>query len=281
MLRQPPVRTRTIDGRPTRGATTPPPSVEIQLAHLEDQLDALRTQVRQAQQLASLGTAAAMIAHEVNNLLTPLRSYAQYALETQDPELQQKALAVTLNNVALLVSMSERVLQIGAPRTTQARSGVLLDIVQAARQSLCRDLAKDGITFVCDVASELTAWVDPLQLQQVLFNLFLNARKAMAEVHGGRLSVSAERSNDRIELRVRDTGGGISPELLPRVFVAFQTSKTDKGGGHGRCAGLGLALCRDLIEQNQGTIGVESQPGQGTTFTMSLPASPPAETTAP
>lgn len=269
MVRKPPARTSATDD-----AVTPPDAanaIEAQLARLEGQLDQLKAQVRQAQQLAGLGTAATMIAHEVNNLLTPIRSYAQYALDTDDRELQRKALKVTLRNVHILVAMSDRLLKISAAKPAAREAVVVRTVVQDAYDGLCRDLSKDGIGFSVEVAESLTAWVDPLQLQQVLFNLFLNARNAMADSHGGKLTVSAGREGDRVALEVKDTGNGIPPDLLSRLFEPLQTSKPMASIGGQRCAGLGLALCRDLVEENGGTITVTSKPGAGTTFRIILP----------
>ena len=248
-----------------------------QLDRLQGQLNRLRIQVRQAQQLAGLGTAAAMIAHEFSNLLTPIRSYAQAALDADDAELHRKALTVTLKNARMLTAMSERVLEISAAKPPDRQAVALRTTVDDAVASLCRDLGKDGIRLALNLDDSLTVWGDPLQLQQVFFNLFLNARNAMSPSHNGRLTVSGATDGDRVVVKVKDTGPGIPPDLLPHVFDPLQTSKPLDGNGQQRCAGLGLALCRDLIEENAGTIAVASEPGIGTTFTITLPA--PARTT--
>lgn len=279
MVRQPPVRTRTredemTDARPPQPDITA--TVETQLGKLEGQLDQLRAQVRQAQQLAGLGTAAAMIAHEFSNLLTPIRSYAQKALEDDDRELQRKALSVTLKNVDMLVRMADRVLEIGAAKPSERQVVSVRAVIEDAAASMCRDVGKDGIRFSVSIDESLTAWVDRLQLQQILFNLFINARKAMVPSHNGRLNVTGRREGDRVVVTVRDTGAGISPELLPYVFDPLQTSKPMSSNGQQRCAGLGLTLCRDLVEENGGSISVTSELGAGTTFTIELPTTGPA-----
>jgi signal transduction histidine kinase len=121
-----------------------------------------------------------------------------------------------------------------------------------------------------DVDDSISAWADALQLQQVLFNLFLNAREALRDNHNGRLAVSASCQDGVIAINVRNTGRTIPPELLPRIFEPFQTSKPIEHNGRQRCGGLGLALCRDLIEENHGTISVTSDPQVGTVFTITL-----------
>ncbi len=270
MITEPSVRTPRTNKRTT--AFESAPTVEVQLSKLQAQFDLLKVQVRQVQQLSSLGAAAAMIAHEVNNLLTPVLSYTRTALNADDVELQNKALRATLNNVEMLIAMSERVLEIGTSGPPARESVSVRTAAQDAAASLCRDLAKDGIRFSIDVDEALTVWADSLQLQQVLFNLFLNAREAMAKSHSGRLTVSAARQEEQVIIEVRNTGEAIPPDLLPHIFDPFQTSKPVTRQGRRRCGGLGLALCRDLVEENSGTISVTSGPDMATTFTIVLPA---------
>ncbi len=271
MVRTPPSSRRPITPVPTAAVSL---AVETHLLNLEDQLSQLRAQVRQAQQLSSLGTAAAMIAHEVNNLLTPIVSYAQFALQDDDPKLKEKALQVTIKNAKMLVAMSERVLEIGAAKRSEPALVLAHDIVVEAAASQCRDLEKDGITLRNQIDPTATVFADPLQLQQVFFNLLLNARHAMKASHSGSITVSATQQTGSMVINLRDTGPGIDPSMIGQVFEPLQTSKPIEGSSdnqRARCAGLGLALCRDLIEENGGSISVSSEINQGTTFTIQLP----------
>ena len=124
----PPVR------QPPNGQVVP--SVEEQFAQLESQFQVLKAQVRQAQQLSSLGTAAATIAHEFNNLLTPILSYAQVALGAEDMEIKNKALSVTLKNVQMLIAMSERILEISAAKPAKKEDVLVKQAVDDARAGL-------------------------------------------------------------------------------------------------------------------------------------------------
>lgn len=253
-------------------------SVEVRLSQLQAQFDLLKAQVRQAQQLAGLGTAAAMIAHEFSNLLTPILNYCRAAVDSSDVDLKQKALTVTLKNVEILTAMSERVLELNAAKPPKREPVRLRDVIDDALAALCRDLGKDGIQSAIRVEDSLHAFADRLQLQQVLFNLLLNAREAMAESHGGRLAISAGADGDRVALDIRNTGVPIPSDFLPHVFEPLQSSKPGTTGRRQRCSGLGLALCRDLVEENGGTIGVTSDAETGTTFRIILPlTSSPAE----
>lgn len=279
MVKTKPARFRTSD-------RSLPPARERQsfdslVKTLESQLDELRAQVRQAQQLAGLGTAAATIAHEFNNFLTPIRSYAQAALGGDDPELMRKALEVTLRHVEILTSMSDRLLEVSSATTSEPKDCALRTIANDAVESLCRDVQKDGIRLRIEVEDTLMAHVDPLQMQQVLFNLLLNARSAMAGKHNGVLRISGRRDGPCVVLEVSDTGKGISPAMLPHIFEPYRSTKTGKTNGRKRCSGLGLALCRDLVEDNGGTISVTSEEGSGTTFTIMLLAAKDASPTLP
>jgi len=266
MAKESPTRTRPGDS-----AVAP---VEDRFAHLSAQFDLLKVQVRQAQQLANLGTTAAMLAHEVNNLLTPIRAYAEYALTSDDHELMRKALAVTNKNAQMVIAMSSRILEISAAKPRKTEPVQVRTVVEDAVASLCRELSKDGIDLSVNVEESLTIQADPLQLQQVLFNLLLNAREALSATHSGRLTISATRRGDNVIIEVRNTGDSIPRELLPHLFEPFQTSKPVERAGRRRCGGLGLALCRDLIEENSGTINVSSDAEKGTVFTITLPALP-------
>jgi len=266
MVKPTPVRTRT----PAKDLS--PAYIEQQLDALQNQFEALKAQVRQAQQLSSLGTAAAMIAHEINNLLTPMLGYAEYAVVSNDPEFQTKALTRTVRNVRKLIKMTDRILQLGAARTTKTERVFVRPAVEEGLESLCRDLRKDGITVDIDVPEERAVLADRLDLEQVLFNVFLNARQAMAKEHGGRLTITADRADDHVVITIHNTGDPIPPDVLPTVFDALATTKPTNREGKARCGGLGLALCRELMEENDGFISVASTPADGTTFRLTLPA---------
>lgn len=252
-----------------------PELIEVKLSDLSKQFELLKSQVRQAQQLTGLGTAAATIAHEVNNLLTPVLAYAEYAQSSDDVALMKKAISVTAKNTRMLVRMSQRVLEISSASPACHGAVRLRRVVDDAIESLCRDLSKDGIESTIDVDGSVEVWGDHLQLQQVVFNLLLNAREAMVAQNGGRLTISARRDDDQVVLTIHNTGPAIPPEVLPNIFDLLQSTKPSKRSGQKRCGGLGLALCRDLVEENGGTIKATSDDSRGTCFALHLPASKP------
>jgi signal transduction histidine kinase len=281
MERPPSVRVPPVDAASvtTESDATRPSGhqLETQVAGLQAQFELLKAQVRQAQQLAGLGTAAAMIAHEVSNLLTPILSYAKVAQTSDNAQLHKKALDVTVKNVQMLIAMSDRVLEISAAKPAQREPVCLRNATEDALASLCRDLSKDGIRLTVRVDESVMVRADALQIRQVLFNLFLNAQQVMAPEHSGSLTVSAEPTGDRVILRVANTGKPVEPDRLPHIFDPFESTKSAESNGRRRCSGLGLALCRDLVEENEGTIEVASDAETGTVFTISLPRSAPTD----
>jgi two-component system, NtrC family, sensor kinase len=118
----------------------------------------------------------------------------------------------------------------------------------------------------------------PVQIQQVLMNLILNARDAMLR-GGGVLRVSAAADFEHIDLVVSDTGCGITPENLKNIFRPFFTTKTgkDRPASSSSGSGVGLAFCRRIVDAHGGEITVQSQTGQGSTFTVRLPRLPPLD----
>jgi signal transduction histidine kinase len=127
-------------------------------------------------------------------------------------------------------------------------------------------LASGGVDLDLDVeATMASVAADEAQLELALLNLVTNALDAMPQ--GGTLTLAARMADGRIRIEVRDTGSGISPDVLPRMFEPWVTTKPA-----GRGTGLGLSITRDLIAALGGTIGVTTSAGRGTTFTIELPA---------
>ncbi len=243
--------------------------VSDQLEKLQRDLQQLKLQLRHAQKLATLGTAAAMLAHEFNNIMTPIMGYAQFALNRKDPEMMVKALEITMTQAELARTMSQRILNMSADEPIAFGSVPLGDIIEGSSQALCRDLEKDGLQLKCDFEADIRVLADAKQLQLVFVNLFLNARDAMAE-RSGQITVSANVDDDRVVIRFTDTGPGVPADVIDRIFDPFFSTKNGQPGSGG--SGLGLALCHEIIEEHRGSISVESTPGNGTTFVISLPS---------
>ncbi len=262
------------------------PALSPELASLDDvlseldrsreELDEVRDQLIKSQRLAAIGTVAAGVAHEFNNLLTPIIAHAQLALgdlaaERPQSDQIEKALRRAHDNATKAGRICGAMLNLA--RNTGP--GGLIDVRQLVDEALAifgRDLAREGVTLAVDVPDDLRIRGDAVQLEQVLLNLLINARHALIDARGGRLGVAAGESDGSVTLRIADTGGGIDPKHLPRVFEPFFTTKATAAQGESRGTGLGLSICREIIERHGGQIRVDSTLRVGTTFTINLPA---------
>ncbi len=246
-------------------------ALQAQLDQLADQFEQMKAQLRHAQKLASIGTTAAMLAHEFNNLLTPVVAYARHALDTGDVELMRTALTKTLDRAGGLREMADRIVGFAKQSDTVLKPVQVLPLVENAIGCLGRDLAKDNISVNLQIDPALAVRGNENQLLQVLFNLVINARQAMLG-RRGRLAVDAAPTHDgSVRISVRDTGCGIPAENLPRIFEPFFTTKKSTDRPDHRGLGLGLSICRDILRELGGTIDVESEAGAGTTFVITLP----------
>jgi len=256
---------------PVSNLTTDAYALQAQLDQLAHQFDWLKTQLRQSQKLATLGTTAAMIAHELNNLLTPIVAYTREALDRDDVELMRIALTKTLDRAAAMRGMIDSVIGLARQPDTVVKSVTLLPVVEEAIGCLGRDLAKDNIQVNLQIDEHLAVRANENQLLQTLFNLITNARQAMLG-RRGRLAIDAVPLHDQqVQISVRDTGCGIAPEHLAAVFDPFFSTRSHADKPDQRGLGLGLPVCRDIIEELGGEIDVTSELGTGTTFTLLLP----------
>jgi signal transduction histidine kinase len=244
----------------------------------QQQNNALKNQLNQLQHLANIGTVSYMIAHEINNLLTPLKSYADLALKNNDDKaLCEKALQKTVQNCERASNVMESMLALANDQGQEKKNSELHTLVEEIFGCLCRDFTKDRIRVEIEIPQGLKVWAVPVQIQQVLMNLILNARQAMLQ-RGGALSIRAVEKKETVEIEVEDTGAGIKPADLERIFDPFFTTKKDnKTSSENSGAGLGLAFCKRVIEGHKGSISVESGPAYGSRFKITLPKPPSGE----
>jgi len=252
-------------------------AITNELEKTQHQLDSLKQQLTESQRLATIGTIAAVIAHEFNNLLTPIVSYSQFALQsaesaTPDIELIKKALGKSYTASSKAGKICNSMLSLARGESTFGAVSVQR-LVDEVLMVLARDPQKDGIALRVQVPPDLYIDGDEVQLEQVLLNLLINARQAMLG-KGGSLWVKAMRTDDAGEMRIQviDTGPGIPEKLLPKIFQPFFTTKGTTKKGETKGTGLGLAICKEIIEHHRGRIEVQSEVGKGTTFSIYLPA---------
>ena len=246
--------------------------------HSLEQIVAERTQrLLQSEKIATMGSLLAGVAHELNNPLAVVLGQSHLLAESvQDPR--------TVARAGKIKAAADRCVRIVrnflalARQQAPTRGQVLVnDVVRAAVELLAYELRTDNVEVLLDLAEDLPVlWADGHQLHQVLVNIMANAHHALRQCSAaGRLLSITTRSDTathRVQLEIADTGPGIPEEVRAKIFEPFFTTKPA-----GQGTGLGLSLCRGIIEEHGGVITVVSEPGQGTTFAITLPVVvPPA-----
>jgi signal transduction histidine kinase len=233
-----------------------------------NETEALRQQLLQAQRLSSVGELASSVAHEFNNILTTIINYAKLGLRGQDATAREQAFERILRGGQRAATIVNSMLGFARNNSTQRESTDVVNLVEEVLVLTEKDLSKHRVQVDKRFHGRPMATVVPGQIEQILVNLVLNARQAMP--NGGRLKIEVGEAGDVVEVRVADTGVGIAPENMRQIFEPFFTTKHPDEYGRGG-TGLGLSVCRQIIEQHHGRIRVESVVGKGSTFTVKLP----------
>lgn len=239
-----------------------------------DEVEALRHQLVVLQRVSSLGVLAGGICHELNNALTPILNYAKLGLRNPDPEYRRRAFEKILEAAQRAAAITGGVLGLARPQGDQFLPTDMVRLVEEVLLLVNKDLSKNRVKLDFQVDGRPHARVNSAQIQQVLMNLIINARQAMPRGGTVKVRVGTDATGRLAEVSVADTGVGIAPADLRRIFEPFFTTKTgpDSSGLGG--TGLGLAVCRDIVEAHHGRLRAESRLGQGTTFTLRLPVCP-------
>lgn len=248
---------------------------------ISQQLEQLQQRLAQAQRLTALGELLSTTTHEFNNILMTVINYAKLGLRHTDNETRQKAFEKILAAAQRAARISHSILGMAKNRSGNMEPTNLTQLLEDTLLLLERELNKYRIAVEKYFQPIPPVLANGNQIQQVLLNLIINARQAMPQ--GGRLAVKLwqDPASRMVHLMIRDTGCGIPPEILPRIFDPFFTTKTgpDSSGKGG--TGLGLSMCKEIIQAHQGRIRVESAPGRGTAFTLMLPAAQSTAESAP
>ncbi|HKT90317.1 MAG TPA: ATP-binding protein [Candidatus Sulfotelmatobacter sp.] len=232
----------------------------------------LESQLSQADKLSSIGLLAAGVAHEVNTPLAVISSYTQMLAKQLQGDPQKSGLLEKITRQTFRASeIVNNLLNFSRTSGTEFAD---VDINKVITDTLAL-LEHQFKTAKIQVHSELMPGISAIQgnpgrLQQVFLNLFLNAKDAMPG--GGKLSVATS-NGEMVSVRVSDTGSGIAPEHIQRIYDPFFTTKTAPKEGQNRGTGLGLSVTYGIIQEHAGKIRVESDPGAGTTFALDFPLS--------
>jgi len=253
--------------RPLAGATTVPQGTLVLIEDITGRVR-LEEQLQISEKMASIGLLAAGVAHEVNTPLTGISSYTQMLLEgagADDPRraMLEKIEKQTFRASRIVNSLLSLARRGGSPADTAPVdiNRVITDVLSL----LEHQLAQSRITVRKELSAEPVSVLGAeYQLQQVLLNLVLNARDAMAT--GGWLTVTTRHNAGRVVIEISDTGAGIRPEHLARIYDPFFTTKSGAQG-----TGLGLSIAYGIVQDHAGTLACASTEGTGTRFTIALP----------
>ena len=240
---------------------------------VEERTNALRSaqaQLIQSEKMSSLGKLAASVAHEINNPLAGILTYAKLLIRMhEEGELTEKMRESCTRNLRLVQRETERcsaivrnLLDFARQRTPTLKEVDVSAVVEEALTLLAHRLQMQNVALEKDLPPLPFVRADFGQLRQSFVNIALNACEAMAT--GGTLTVTARQVGTNVEVRVRDTGPGIPPEVLPHILDPFFTTK-EKG------TGLGLSVVDGIIDRHGGSLSVDSTIGEGTTVVVRLP----------
>lgn len=231
----------------------------------------LESQLSQAEKLSSIGLLAAGVAHEVNTPLAVISSYAQMLTKQINGDAKLGALLDKITRQTFRASeIVNNLLNFSRTSATEFTDVDVNKIISEALTLLQHQFKTSRIKVETDLYQELPPiHGNPGKLQQVFLNLFLNAKDAMAG-SGGMLHIQTANGSG-VEIKIRDTGAGIAPENISKIYDPFFTTKTAPGEGQSRGTGLGLSVTYGIIQEHAGKIRVESAPGKGTMFHLQFP----------
>lgn len=224
------------------------------------EIAALRERVQRMDRLAAVGQMAATVAHEIRNPLGGIRGFASLlARDIPRDDPRARLVEKVLIGVGSLDKVVNDLLEYTRPVELRLRAVACTDLLNAA--IACMPPKKVG-AIETRIQSGVKVMADPDRMGQVLLNIFINAFESMNG--GGKVVVAARADAGTVEIAIGDIGCGIPPELLGSVFSPFFSTK-EKGSG------LGLAVAAKIVEGHVGSIKVESEPGSGSTFRITLP----------
>lgn len=237
-------------------------------------IEQLQQKLKQAQRLAAVGELTSTTTHEFNNLLMTIMNYAKMGLRHKDEATRDKALNKILDAANRAAKVTQTILGLARNRSGHREPTDLASVIRDTLVLLEREMVRYRIGIETELDNVPPAIAEGNQIQRVLINLLTNARQAIGESGTIRIRLSYDPEPQQVVLMVRDSGSGIPPEQLPRIFEPFFSTKAGPDASGKGGTGLGLSACREIIEEHQGKIRVESSLGKGTAFYIRLPADP-------
>lgn len=243
--------------------------ITVKLRQMQRENAQLKQMLEQTRNLSNAGLTVSLMGHELNNVLTPLENYSQLALNNpEDKELSIKAHHKTVFNCQRARNILSGLRKVLSGEKAEKKFIPVLDCVNNCFELIARDFSKDGITLKIQVQENLEVFACPCDIEHILINLILNARDSMLK-RGGTLSLIGKKVESNTVIEISDTGCGIEKEVIRDIFTPFFTTK-NKGQTSGG-TGLGLTFCKQIVEQYNGVITVESEKDKGTKFKIVFP----------
>ncbi|HKQ36453.1 MAG TPA: ATP-binding protein [Verrucomicrobiae bacterium] len=242
-------------------------SLEETIARLKK----MQAQLVQSEKLAGIGEFVAGVTHELNNPLTSVIGFAELLQNTELEAGQKRHLDFIVKSARRCQKIVQSLLSFARQHKPERKLVNVHDLVEAALEILAYQMRTSNIKVTTRFDPALVKVMgDPHQLQQVFLNIINNARQAIEEFRKqGELDISTSTVNGKVRIEIKDNGPGITEENLKRIFDPFFTTKQV-----GKGTGLGLSLCYGIIQEHTGTIVATSKVGEGTTFTIEIPAAP-------
>ena len=242
------------------------------LNKLSAENEILRSQLIKAQSLSALGELVGTTTHEFNNVLMTIINYAKLGLRNKDEESRTKAFQRILIASERANKITNAVLGVARNRNDRCHPTDLGKIINETMVLLEREMQKYRICVELQIDAVPKAVAVGNQIQQVLINLLTNARQAMQ--NGGRVVVrlAYDEIGNTVDLSVRDFGSGIASDQIHKIFDQYYSTKSTKDASGKGGSGIGLSACKQIVEAHKGKIRVESTLGEGTKFTIKIPA---------
>lgn len=239
------------------------------------ELKRLQGQLIQTEKLSAIGELVSGVAHEINNPLTSVIGFTQLLLETTTHPRDREFLEKIFSEAMSCSEIIRNLLTFARRHPAEKSFNNINDLVRRALELKLYQLETDGIEIIEHLSGAIPpAWVDPHQMQQVFFNIIHNAHQALIEKKKLRtgplsLTITSELKNGTVAVSFHDNGTGILPEVLPKIFEPFFSTK-EVGVG----TGLGLSISYGIVKEHGGEILIENLYGQGVTFIVTFPLSP-------
>ncbi len=248
-----------------------PESEQSQLDPRDAWIQQLEQRVAQLERLASIGELTSTTTHEFNNLLMTILNYAKMGIRHKDEASRDKALTRILDAATRGAKITSTVLGLARNRSGEMEPTDLVQLVEDTLVLLEREMMKYRILIEREFAEVPKIVAAGNQIQRLILNLLTNARQAIGEKGSIRIRIAFEAASESVLLMIRDDGPGIASNVLPKIFEPFFSTKSGPDASGKGGTGLGLAACKQIVDDHQGRIRVDSTVGKGTAFTIRFP----------